>query len=364
MRNQSWALFFLMIFTLGLGHLPADAEAARNRRQTRIKKIPVPTPRPTRYAQLPRRVPVPEARPRVDEGGTVEVRAGDTTGACGTPLTRTGGTTTGERVFRPVPAYVPPTEERDDRANAEATPGADLPPVSADLDAVNPNTIAPGIKVPSLSAAFARALKRDPKRCTEDLRRLSHRTTASQRSEKFNMEDYIRAGVRAGASESQMRQTLAAFAANKASLKNQKHLAIIDYSDRSTAKRLFILDLETNKVKSYHVAHGKGSDPNGRGRATKFGNVHESKRTSLGCYVAGGTYDGTNGRSLILHGLEQGVNDNACARSIVMHGADYVGGSPGRSYGCPAVKHKDRKEVFNKLGNGGLICSFNGDDRS
>lgn len=346
-----------MIGLIGFGLTPTNAEAARDRNAPRIRKIPIPEPRPTRYTTLPRRGPRPEARPQRSNVRAVTEREV-------TEREQTVRATKGDRVFRPLPAYNTETSERDERANPVATPGADLPPrTSADLDEVNPNTIAPGQSVPSLSAAFQRALKRDPKRCTNDIKSLRNRSAASFRSDKFNMEDYIRAGTRAGISDSQMRQTLAAFAANKSSLKNQKHIAIIDYKDRSTTKRLFILDLETNQVKSYHVAHGKGSDPRGKGRATKFGNAHESKRSSLGCFVAGGTYSGENGKSLILHGLEPGVNDNACARSVVMHGADYVGGSPGRSWGCPAVKHKDRKEVFNKLGGGGLICAFNGDDR-
>lgn len=353
MRNRFRALPLFLLFAIGVvaASVP-PAEAARTRSQQKMKRIPVPTPRPQRELVLPAKGPVPMARPRLASDGGGAGRDGVVSSA------------KGDRVFRTLPAATAGGHDRDDRAGAFATPGADLPPaISTDLDAVNPQTLAPGTRVPSLAGAFQRALQRDPRRCTDDIRALRTRRTAAAASTRHDIEDYIRAGVRAGASESQMRQTLAAFAANKSALKNQRNLAIIDYADRSNQKRLFILDLQTNTVKSYFVAHGKGSDPNGRGRATKFGNVPNSKRSSLGCFVAGGTYSGENGRSLILHGLEPGVNDNACARSVVMHGADYVGGMPGRSWGCPAVRHRDRKEVFDKLGGGGLICAFNGDDR-
>lgn len=351
MRKLGRILTLMLIFVVGFTAVKPDAEAARRRRAQKTERIPIPTPRPARYAVLPEQGPIPGSRP--DDGG-------ETSG----PASQVVRSTKGDRVFRTLPAQT--GDGTDDRAGADdrAYPGADLPvPISTDLDEVNPETIAPGLKIPSVTKAFASALKDDPRFCRDDIRRLSQRSTATVKTEKYNLEDYIRAGVRAGASESQMRQTLAAYASNKSTIKNQRYLTVIDYSKRSNQKRMFILDMETNTVKTYHVAHGKGSDPSGRGRATKFGNKSGSKRTSLGCFIAGGTYHGGNGKSLILHGLEAGVNDNACARSVVMHGASYVGGTPGRSWGCPAVKNGDRNEVFRKVGGGGLICTFNGDNR-
>ena len=66
----------------------------------------------------------------------------------------------------------------------------------------------------------------------------------------------------------------------------------------------------------------------------------------MGFYITGNTYNGSNGYSLKLTGLEYGINNNAMRRAIVVHGADYVSETfaetnnqeyIGRSQGCPAV---------------------------
>ena len=69
------------------------------------------------------------------------------------------------------------------------------------------------------------------------------------------------------------------------------------------------------------VAHGKNSGGN---IANFFSNSPGSLATSLGLFVTADTYIGSNGYSLRLKGLEEGVNDMAMDRAIVMHGASYV----------------------------------------
>jgi len=83
-------------------------------------------------------------------------------------------------------------------------------------------------------------------------------------------------------------------------------LTVIDYSLPSTEPRLWVLDLAHGKV-LYHelVAHGSGSGDN---YATRFSNVDESRQTSLGLFLTGGTYEGGNGYSLKLQGLDRGFN--------------------------------------------------------
>jgi hypothetical protein len=127
-------------------------------------------------------------------------------------------------------------------------------------------------------------------------------------------------------------------------------LTVIDYSLPSSQPRLFVFDLVARKLLFRElVAHGKNSGGN---LPSFFSNSSGSLATSLGLYVTEDTYTGHNGYSLRLRGLEEGVNDMASSRAIVMHGASYVSsaaiqalGRLGRSWGCPAV----RKEIAHKM---------------
>jgi len=125
-------------------------------------------------------------------------------------------------------------------------------------------------------------------------------------------------------------------------LKNTGLLSIVDLSQSSNSKRLYIIDMD-NKIVLFntYVAHGRNS---GDEYAHSFANIPESFKSSLGFYVTGNTYIGAHGLSMRLQGVEKGINDYAEQRSIVMHGAPYVSeafirknGRLGRSQGCPAV---------------------------
>jgi hypothetical protein len=140
-------------------------------------------------------------------------------------------------------------------------------------------------------------------------------------------------------------------------------LTVIDYSLPSTTPRLWVLDLERGKVLFHElVAHGAGS---GDKFATHFSNVTDSRATSLGLFLTGDTYEGGNGYSLKLKGLDPGVNDLAETRKIVMHGAWYVSddhsrqfGMIGRSWGCPAIPLQDAKPVIDAIKGGSFIYSY------
>lgn len=119
-------------------------------------------------------------------------------------------------------------------------------------------------------------------------------------------------------------------------------LTLIDFSLSSNAKRLWVIDLNTNTI-LYNslVAHGRNT---GEEFAASFSNAAQSFKSSLGFYATGEIYNGKHGRSLRLDGLENGINNNARDRAVVIHGAEYVSDSfirnnkrLGRSLGCPAV---------------------------
>ena len=145
-------------------------------------------------------------------------------------------------------------------------------------------------------------------------------------------------------------------------------LAVIDYSRPSTQKRLWVFELQPARLLyAEHVAHGRGT---GENLAQHFSNVDGSHQSSLGLFRTAETYQGGNGYSLRMDGLEPGVNDRARERQIVMHGAPYVNpeqalrqGRLGRSFGCPAVRKEVARGVIDTLKNGQLLFAYYPDQR-
>ena len=152
-------------------------------------------------------------------------------------------------------------------------------------------------------------------------------------------------------------------AAEQGKVKRSDLLTVIDYSLPSSQPRLFVFNLESRKLLFRElVAHGKNSGGN---VASFFSNSPGSLATSLGLFVTADTYVGSNGYSLRLKGLEEGVNDMAMDRAIVMHGAPYVSraairalGRLGRSWGCPAVRKEIAKKMIDTLRGGSPIFAY------
>ena len=144
-------------------------------------------------------------------------------------------------------------------------------------------------------------------------------------------------------------------------LKKTAVLSVCDFSQPSSAKRMYVLDLQNRRLlyRTY-VAHGMGS---GREYANSFSNIPDSYKSSLGFYITRNTYVGSNGLSLRIDGVEKGFNDKARQRSIVIHGANYVSerilhkyGLMGTTFGCPAVPEDMASQIIPVLKNG--TCFF------
>lgn len=151
--------------------------------------------------------------------------------------------------------------------------------------------------------------------------------------------------------------------ARQKGMDKQRILSVIDYSLPSTEKRLWVLDLENKKV-LFHtlVAHGQGS---GGKFATHFSDNPGSQASSLGLFLTENTYQGHDGYSLNLRGLEPGINTHAETRRVVIHGGWYVNqqfahehGMIGRSWGCPALDKADNTAVINTIKNGTLLFAY------
>lgn len=151
--------------------------------------------------------------------------------------------------------------------------------------------------------------------------------------------------------------------AEKKDLVDNHKLTIIDYSQPSNKKRMWVIDMDKKKVDiNTYVSHGARS---GGKIATDFSNKLESHKSSIGVMKTGATYIGKKGKSLYLHGLEKNVNDNVYKRHVVIHGATYVSdrvasrvGQIGKSFGCPAVDNKIVKKLIGEISGGSIVFAY------
>jgi hypothetical protein len=147
----------------------------------------------------------------------------------------------------------------------------------------------------------------------------------------------------------------------KGSIRKRSILSIADFSQSSSEKRMYVIDIRHRRLlyRTY-VAHGQNS---GSEYAETFSNEPESFKSSLGFYVTRTTYFGKNGLSLKLDGVDNGYNDKAMQRNIVLHGCTYVGdeylenfGATGTSLGCPALPAAISAKVIHLVKGGS--CFF------
>lgn len=150
---------------------------------------------------------------------------------------------------------------------------------------------------------------------------------------------------------------------NKIEEKSKEILTLVDFSKPSTEERFYVFDMRHKKLLfSSLVSHGKNSGGN---YATSFSNENGSLKSSLGFFLTENTYQGKNGYSLVLNGLEKGINDHAKERAIVIHGAAYSNpsviassGRLGRSFGCPALPQAVSKPIINTIKGGSLLFIY------
>lgn len=161
-----------------------------------------------------------------------------------------------------------------------------------------------------------------------------------------------------------LKLSLSAFKkAKKKHLVGKDIITIIDYSMPSAKCRLWVVDLKQNKViMNTYVAHGKNS---GEERTTSFSNKPHSLKSSFGVFLTDEVYEGHNGTSLRIQGLEPGINDNVYSRNVVFHGASYVSkhiakenGKVGKSHGCMAVSRDIIEPLIKKIKGKTLVFAY------
>jgi hypothetical protein len=158
-----------------------------------------------------------------------------------------------------------------------------------------------------------------------------------------------------------MARAFAAVEAKRRFLRDTEVIGIVDFARPSREERLFLVHTGSGTVTSYHVAHGRGSDPGHSGYVNRFSNEPGSAASSAGAYMTGDFYQGKYGRSMRLKGLDHS-NSNAEPRGIVVHAAPYAEpemldqiGKLGRSEGCFALSQLGLFLVLRQLGPGRLL---------
>lgn len=160
-------------------------------------------------------------------------------------------------------------------------------------------------------------------------------------------------------------------------------ITLINFGLSARRERQFVIDVKaclqgSRAVQKMIVTHGRNTsraiwsdDYSQMEEAVHFSNVDWSKKSSIGYYLTGATYDPVNAykyvKGLSLYGLES-TNDLACERDIIAHGASYAEsayinreGYVGRSWGCPAVaRHYVKEGLFNTLRGGSLYVILRG----
>jgi hypothetical protein len=150
-------------------------------------------------------------------------------------------------------------------------------------------------------------------------------------------------------------------------------MTIIDFQLPSTKKRLWVVDLESGETLFHEqVTHGKNSDKNNDLYVDKkngLSNKNRSKKSSVGVFLTAETYHSSkfNGTSLRMDGLEEGFNDNARSRAIVMHPAPYAdvkeGQRAGLSWGCPALDPDVSDALIETIHGGSLLLQYYPDEK-
>lgn len=145
--------------------------------------------------------------------------------------------------------------------------------------------------------------------------------------------------------------------------------AVVDFAKRSSEPRLWYVDLANagGLDAPILVAHGNGSDPDNDGYVDRISNIYNSRMSSLGAMRGAERYQGRNGLSLRLDGLEPG-NSMVRARDIVVHTArennrsyfSYdarakLNGAIGTSDGCFVVERHERERLLVTLEHGGFL---------
>jgi len=133
--------------------------------------------------------------------------------------------------------------------------------------------------------------------------------------------------------------------------KRKDYVIIIDYNKSILSERLYVIDVKTkNIVIKSTVSHAFNS---GTVYATDFSNVSGTNKSCIGVFQTENTKIGSFGYSMIIKGLDYGVNNNAKSRSIIFHSNTKM--KTYWSNGCFATDEETNKKIIDLTKNGCLV---------
>lgn len=134
--------------------------------------------------------------------------------------------------------------------------------------------------------------------------------------------------------------------------KRKDLVIIIDYTKNIFSQRLFLLDMQNKKIiLSCKVSHAWNS---GFLYPTSYSNFHGTNKSSKGTFITKGTKWGNFGYSMIIEGLDKGVNNYAKNRLIIFHSDKKM--KTKWSKGCFATSEENNKKIIDMSKNGVLVC--------
>lgn len=138
---------------------------------------------------------------------------------------------------------------------------------------------------------------------------------------------------------------------NKYNPSRKDYVIIIDYTKNILSERLYVINMKTQKVIiQSRVSHAFKS---GVLYLRDFSNIPGSNKSSSGNFVTGNISFGKFGRSMIIYGLDKGINDNAKKRFIIFHSNKKM--STMWSLGCFATPEDTNKSIIDLTHNGCLV---------
>ncbi len=171
------------------------------------------------------------------------------------------------------------------------------------------------------------------------------------------LEKMIANGVPSGAAKAAMDK----YNTFQGQVLNKDWITIVDFTQQSGHKRLYIVKMADGTVTSFVVAHGAGSDPKSTGTPYKFSNINGSHMSSLGGYLVKDVFNFPNhGLSMHVEGLEAS-NSLAGPRGIYIHPATYVSSTlskQGMSWGCFAMNGEDIKVALARLPGSSFLYAY------